>query len=336
MPLPLLLAGGALLAAGWGVKKGFDAKEDFDVAESYNTEAQGVYERAKEGLDDAREKTQKKLEKLGLVKAAVYKNSLIPFVEMFKKIKKIDFKDKKIRDELQLDGVVSEKDMLSVQEASFHAADVLSSGTAALGAGGLAGFGAFGGAGLLATASTGTAISGLTGVAATNATLAWFGGGSLAAGGMGMAGGAAVLGGIVAGPVLAIGGMVMASKAEAARENAYANLQKARAAAEEMETAAIAVRGIRKRVNEITKVIKKLDEPFQDFLHSLEKLVAHSTFYPSYSEKDKKGLMISVLFAKTLKNLMETPVIDEEGAVTKASRRAMQDARQVVERIDAF
>ena len=54
----------------------------------------------------------------------------------------------------------------------------------------------------LGSASTGVAISGLTGVAATNATLAWFGGGALAAGGAGMAGGAAVLGGVVAIPLV--------------------------------------------------------------------------------------------------------------------------------------
>ena len=58
---------------------------------------------------------------------------------------------------------------------------------AALGLTGLAGgaltaLGAYGAASALATASTGTAIATLHGVAATNATLAWFGGGSLAAG----------------------------------------------------------------------------------------------------------------------------------------------------------
>jgi len=52
------------------------------------------------------------------------------------------------------------------------------------------------------SASTGAAISGLSGAAATNATLAWFGGGALAAGGTGMAGGAAVLGGLFAIPLV--------------------------------------------------------------------------------------------------------------------------------------
>ena len=56
---------------------------------------------------------------------------------------------------------------------------------------------------LLGTASTGTSIATLSGVAATNATLAWFGGGALAAGGAGMAGGSLVLGGIAIIPLIA-------------------------------------------------------------------------------------------------------------------------------------
>lgn len=55
------------------------------------------------------------------------------------------------------------------------------------------------------TASTGTAISALGGAAATNAALAWLGGGVLAAGGGGMAAGKALL--ALAGPIgWAIGG----------------------------------------------------------------------------------------------------------------------------------
>ena len=49
------------------------------------------------------------------------------------------------------------------------------------------------------TASTGTAISALSGAAATNATLAWLGGGAVAAGGGGVAAGNALL--ALAGPV---------------------------------------------------------------------------------------------------------------------------------------
>lgn len=47
--------------------------------------------------------------------------------------------------------------------------------------------------GAFGTAGTGTAISSLSGAAATKATLAWLGGGTLAAGGFGITGGAVVL-----------------------------------------------------------------------------------------------------------------------------------------------
>jgi len=57
------------------------------------------------------------------------------------------------------------------------------------------------------TASTGTAISSLSGAAVPKASLAWWGGGSLASGGFGMTGGMVVLGGIsVAAGMVALAG----------------------------------------------------------------------------------------------------------------------------------
>src|SRR5699024_12634359 len=55
-------------------------------------------------------------------------------------------------------------------------------------------------------------LSGLSGAAASNATLAWLGGGALSAGGYGVAGGTLVLGGVVAGPALAVGGLIMSDR----------------------------------------------------------------------------------------------------------------------------
>lgn len=54
------------------------------------------------------------------------------------------------------------------------------------------------------TCSTGTAISSLSGAAATNATLAWLGGGATSAGGGGVAAGSIVLGGIVVVAAIAV------------------------------------------------------------------------------------------------------------------------------------
>lgn len=68
--------------------------------------------------------------------------------------------------------------------------------------GGLAAVGTWTFVATFGTASTGTAIATLSGVAANNAILAYIGGGTLAAGGGGIAGGTAMLGAIVAVPIV--------------------------------------------------------------------------------------------------------------------------------------
>jgi hypothetical protein len=66
---------------------------------------------------------------------------------------------------------------------------------------------------MLGTASTGTALSTLSGAAAYSSTMAAFGGGSLAAGGLGVAGGVWVLTGIAVIPALAFAAWSTRSKA---------------------------------------------------------------------------------------------------------------------------
>lgn len=88
------------------------------------------------------------------------------------------------------------------KRASINAVDVLGGMMSAAASGAATAASAYGLVGLLASASTGTAISTLSGAAAANATLAWLGGGALAAGGGGIAAGAVVFGGLVAGPAL--------------------------------------------------------------------------------------------------------------------------------------
>jgi transcriptional regulator with XRE-family HTH domain len=86
-----------------------------------------------------------------------------------------------------------------------------------------------------ATASTGTAIASLSGAAASSATLAWLGGGSLAAGGMGVAGGTVVLTGIVALPALLAVGGVLVWKGRKLRKEAEAEAEKLDAAQQALE-----------------------------------------------------------------------------------------------------
>jgi hypothetical protein len=81
----------------------------------------------------------------------------------------------------------------------FAALEAAASGTVV---GTVLGVGSWTAVSLLGTASTGVAIGALHGAAATTATLAWFGGGSLATGGLGMLGGSVILGGVAFLPLL--------------------------------------------------------------------------------------------------------------------------------------
>ncbi|WP_278183374.1 hypothetical protein [Vibrio misgurnus] len=329
MPLPFILAGAAIVAGGYGIKKGLDAKDDFDTAKTVNHRAQVLFDNAKSALEVERDSTQKAMEDLGRVKYRIYDESIIPFVDTFSKIKNISFEGNDFDDTANLP-VVSAGELAKMQTSILEIKSILSDGITALGSGGLAGLAAYGGVGVLGTASTGTAIGTLSGAAATNATLAWLGGGSLAAGGYGMAGGMMVLGGVVAGPVLAVGGMIMASKAEAAKEDAYSNLDKARLASEQMKEAKVATSGIRLRFDEINKALRSLELRFQPLLQSLNELVESNTNYSAYSEEDRKGVMIAASTAKVLKNLLEAPIIDNEGTLTPESRKVLEETAIII------
>ena len=144
------------------------------------------------------------------LKLEIWDRQLGRFVCLFQELRNVDLQGAAGMDEL---GGGLEARLADMQAMTKRVAEAVGGGAIAVSSGALMGVASYGGATLLATASTGTAISSLSGVAATNATLAWFGGGSLAAGGLGVAGGAAILGGIVAAPVLAVGGTVLAAKA---------------------------------------------------------------------------------------------------------------------------
>ena len=334
MPLPLIIIGGAILAGGYGVKKGLDAKDDFNEAEELNEEAQETYDSAQKSLEKRKKNVQETMESLGSRKVALFKNALLPFVNTFSKIKNIDFSGVNLPDDV-LDNISEE--LLEVRDISVQMGEVVGGGAGALGSGALTGLAAFGSVGLLGTASTGTAIAGLSGAAATNATLAWLGGGSLAAGGFGMAGGTAVLGGIVAAPVLLVGGLMLASKAEEAKENARSNLLKAEAAAEAMETAEVAARAIGRKAAEVRRVLRRLQKDYlEDDLAELRSLVSTNDNYHTYDPRQKQLVCRAASLAVTAKNVAEAPLLDEDGALTKAIRRALTKAKRFLKQLDAM
>lgn len=105
------------------------------------------------------------------------------------------------RDDLDFRYTIETLEGVNKFNSDYNAAIGIGSGTIA---GGSLALGSWALVGAFGSASTGTAIAGLSGAAASNATLAWLGGGTLAAGGAGVSGGIMMLGGIVAVPLILI------------------------------------------------------------------------------------------------------------------------------------
>lgn len=99
------------------------------------------------------------------------------------------------------------------------------------------------------TAGTGTAIASLHGAAAINATLASLGGGSLAAGGLGMAGGMAVLGGLLIIPGIAVGGYFW-------DKNVRQSYQKAVDYSEQVKESILKLKDIQGKYKRVSKTIQ--------------------------------------------------------------------------------
>ncbi|EKA7364690.1 hypothetical protein OL295_003117 [Vibrio parahaemolyticus] len=332
MPLPFILAGAAIAAAGYGVKKGVDAKGDLDVAKDYKESAERLGKEFKRDLEGQKTATMGALEQYGQLKKQATE-SIVGFQDLFNvtgdSTVKNDFKESKriviTKEEeiaiLKEIGVIDSDLSIKEAESEIHTANVeisqISNGLQSVAAGSLAGVAAGGGAyigvGSLATASTGTAISGLSGAAATNATLAWLGGGSLASGGLGMAGGTLVLGGLVAGPLLAIGGSVFASKAAEEKDKALDRYRDIEGQVKKGRVVISKLNAIEKHTTLCHSTCSSALEVFQDLMENLYQYAKKNMHYRDMASEDKRTVMFSYALAYLLKDFIALGTINEEG-----------------------
>ena len=319
MPIPFLFIAAATAAFGAGksIKAGTDQKKANEV----NDEADYVISKAKKKINKCRENCGNALDSFGSRKIKVLDNSIRPFITEFEKLNNVELDDTAILNEHQR-MILDSKQFAELKHIQSMASTLAGGVVSGAVAGTVTAFGAYSAAGALATASTGTAIAGLSGAAATNATLAFFGGGSLAAGGLGIAGGTAVLGGLVAGPALAVIGLVAGSKASANKDKAYTNLKKAEEFKAEMDTAATMCIGIRKRSAMFERFLIRLNSLFEPLVYEMKHIINEKgTDYRSFSSEEKAVIAEAMTLAGTIKSVLDTPILDEEGNLTKESEK---------------
>ncbi|MBQ7568023.1 hypothetical protein IJT17_04385 [bacterium] len=310
------MALGSAAAGAVGAKNASDYKKE---AEKVNKRANRIASSAAEKAETCRKNCGEAIERLGNCKIQVLEESIKQFIAEFEKLNHVELSASSGLNELQK-LVLDKKSLAELRQLESLAASVAGGAATGIGAGALTAFGSYGAAMSLATASTGTAIGSLSGAAATNATLAWFGGGSLAAGGLGIAGGAVVLGGLVLGPALGIMGAVASNKASALKDEAYTNLSKAKKYSEEMRTASSLCIGIRKRANMFSRFLLSLNSVFEPLVYDMAQIIKQrGTDFRVYTREERNTVAKAMAMAGAVKTILDTPLLDKDGKLTPES-----------------
>lgn len=314
--------GATVLAGGTGVVKGIEGACNNSNAKDLQEKAKFTQEIALKNIEKQKNDTRYSIEELGRTKVNILANEIESFINSFQKIKNIELTDSEGIDELRK-LMFTKNELIEMREMSVAAIDFLSGTATGVGTGALIGWGAYTGTTAIGFASTGAAISGLSGVAATNATLAWLGGGSIAAGGGGMALGTTVLGGLVAGPALLVAGGLYAKKAESNLDNARSNLAQVQQYVEELKIAEEQLRLISICANDLEFFMSEFAEDFNENIEEMEDIVNENTNWNSYSKYEKEKIAITVKEAKFLKALIDKPLLTDDGILTNEIKRVV-------------
>ena len=332
MPIPLLFIGIGASSAAVGVAKSVKAGVDQIDANKTNERANRITNVATSQTNKCRQNSGDAITSLGEKKIWILDKSIKPFVESFERIHSIELAGSVGLDELN-STIIDKGSFEDLKNMQSMATSILGGVAGGATMGVITAFGAYGAVSTFAAASTGTAIASLSGAAATNATLAFLGGGSLAAGGLGVAGGTAVLGGLVAGPALAVLGFVAGAKASTNKDTAYSNLAKANEYDEQMRTARVVCQGIRLRANMFERLLIKLDTLFTPLNTSFNSIIDEFGLdYSKYPTEAKHIVAETLSVAGAIKAVLDTPILTESGELTKESGQVNEKIQKLLER----
>lgn len=300
MPIPFIIGAGALAATGLGLTKGARGVSDLSTANSIIERSHRELEIKRKELATLNIDANNELRNLGQLKVDIFSNQIKHVVDI---IRKGVNTESNIKDFNQ---TISDPEFVEIQKKVTASLELENGVLGGATAGALTGLGAYGSVGLLASASTGTAISTLSGAAAKSATLAWLGGGSLATGGFGMAGGTLILGGIVTGPALAITGLHLAGKGEKALTQARDAKFRSSCNIAAIELMEVGVKAVMTNALEVQMVLLETVKRF-------EKIKV-------YDNSDPVAFQTMLALGKSLKNILDQPLLNNEGEAVQNIR----------------
>ncbi|OOQ07482.1 sortase [Helicobacter pylori] len=292
MPLPFILAGVALAAAGYGVKKGIDALDADCEADEFIKKAEVLKEEATKKAESTQSDCKLAFARFGEKKLRVLSHSVSNFLDHFHQLK---------HSRITIEGI----NMQDIQRQVSDARNLLNQ----LNANGIDGDSAPG------------VIAGCVGLGASSFTAGAILGGGLAASGLA---GMAVIGGIVAGPALAILGALSADEMEKKREDAKAYCSQVEAAVKKADVVIDNLQAVRKVVDLFTRQITKFDALFfslsQDAIATMKK---HHYDTSRYNQKEKDQLCVTVSTLMTLSAFLKVPIMDEHQKLNEKAKNAL-------------
>lgn len=313
MPIPLIpiaIVGGAVLTGG-GLT--LNARGKIKKAKAEYVAAYNAYKATYERYKAYHAGTEQRLQELGQTRATGMQavREAIDFIR----------KARLVNPNIISDGEVNIEDLERLDQAYGDILKNLGGAGASLaggvGAGALTALGAYGLVGILGTASTGAAIGGLSGAAASSATLAWFGGGAIAAGGLGMAAAPFVLGGIVAAPAIIGFGVFRQVKAGKVQKEAAEKIRQIKLKEAEIGRDQAKLQTARQRCNEVKRTVSELTGQLKTALHNANPNVVEDVY------RIKQ-------IAKALRAAIDEPVIPTSSAnKTTASPTTDDDNRLI-------
>ncbi|RVZ36199.1 sortase [Helicobacter pylori] len=304
MPLPFILAGVALAAAGYGVKKGIDVLDADCEADEFIKKAEILKEEATKRAESTQSDCKLAFARFGEKKLRVLNNSVSNFLDHFHQLK---------HSRITIEGI----NMQDIQRQVSDARNLLNQ----LNANGIDGDSAPG------------VIAGCVGLGASSFTAGAILGGGLAASGLA---GMAVIGGLVAGPALAILGALSADEMEKKRDDAKAYCSQVEAAVKKADAMIDNLRSIEKMARLFTRQITKIDALFFSLSQdAIATMIKHHYDTSCYNQKEKDQLCVTVSTLSSLIAFLKVSIMDKHQKLNKKAQNALNLMRDQVNALES-
>ncbi|GAA7297534.1 hypothetical protein HpM040_05810 [Helicobacter pylori] len=304
MPLPFILAGVALAAAGYGVKKGIDALDADCEADEFIKKAESLKEKAKRKVDNVQSSRNQALVRLGKKKLHVLSYTVSNFLDHFHQLK---------HSRITIEGI----NMQDIQRQVSDARNLLNQ----LNANGIDGDSAPG------------VIAGCVGLGASSFTAGAILGGGLAASGLA---GMAVIGGIVAGPALAILGALSADEMEKKRDDAKAYYSQVEVAVKKADVMVDQFQAVRKMADLFIEQITRFEKIFFSLsIDAISTMKKHHYDTSRYNQKEKDQLCVTVSTLSSLNAFLKAPIMDEHQKLNKKAINALNLMRNQMDALES-